>query len=56
MLPCVECDAVADDDAASWRAYLAYDLREDEAPFVALYCPACAAREFDDAPSRERGT
>lgn len=40
-LVCVECGAEADEDARGWRGYLTVD---DE---FAVYCPACAEREFD---------
>jgi hypothetical protein len=32
--------------AWQWRAYLAYDPREDEQPSVVVICPSCAVREF----------
>lgn len=51
---CVECGAVADEEARGWRAYradLARDGEDDASaedfPAVVYYCPACAAREFD---------
>jgi hypothetical protein len=43
---CAECDAFAGDGAAGWRAFLAYDPREDEQPLTVSYCPLCARREF----------
>lgn len=39
-LVCVECGAESSSSARHWRAYRA-DLDE-----VAIYCPACASREF----------
>lgn len=39
-LVCVECEKPAPADARGWQAFLTVD---DE---VALYCPACARREF----------
>jgi hypothetical protein len=39
---CAECGAVADERAEGWRTYLTED---DE---TAVYCPACAAREFGE--------
>jgi hypothetical protein len=36
---CVECERAADAHAKGWRAYLTGDG-------VAIYCPACASREF----------
>ncbi len=38
-LVCVECGAESE-DAERWKAYLTID---DE---LAVYCPACAKREF----------
>jgi hypothetical protein len=46
VLRCEECLATADETARAWEAHLAYDPREDERPFVVIYCPMCAAREF----------
>jgi hypothetical protein len=46
-LRCVECAATTT-DGIGWRALLAVgdeDAKDDEA--VAVYCPACAGREFD---------
>ena len=39
---CEECRTVADADAKDWRAYIA----EDQPPFMVIYCPKCAEREF----------
>jgi hypothetical protein len=44
-LVCVECGALSD-DGRGWRAEIADDPRDDEPAEVALYCPACARREF----------
>jgi hypothetical protein len=47
---CAECGDESEGKARGWRAYLfhqqstASELVEE----VAIYCPACAAREFDD--------
>jgi hypothetical protein len=41
ILVCVECGRVSTARASGWRALVA---DEDE---VAIYCPGCAAREFD---------
>jgi hypothetical protein len=41
---CAECGCPApDEEARGWRAY----LTDDEPPEVALFCPDCAAAEFD---------
>lgn len=45
-LRCEECRALATDAAEGWRGYLAYDPREDEAPYAVFYCALCAEREF----------
>ncbi len=45
MLCCVECGAESE-EGHGWRALLTDE--EEEPAFVAVYCPACAAREFDD--------
>ena len=45
---CAECSAVAGERAAGWRAFLAYDPREDEQPSTVSFCPLCAQREFGD--------
>lgn len=43
QLECVECDRTSPpDDSAGWRAFLAVDGE------TAVYCPACAEREFSD--------
>jgi hypothetical protein len=56
---CVECGAVADDEARGWRAYRVDLAAEAEAegagaedgPAVVYYA-ACAAREFDSHDPR----
>ena len=54
---CLECGCRAD-DGKGWRAYLVDDPNDDEEPYVVVYCPACAQREFgalrSDANSLER--
>ena len=48
-LTCEECRSVATSDAAGWRAYLVGNSHEmDSEEMVAVYCPGCAEREFDD--------
>lgn len=52
---CVECGAVADEEARAWRAYRsdlpteaeAEDTTAGDVPAVVYYCGACATREFD---------
>jgi hypothetical protein len=46
-LQCAQCAAISPPNAPRWRAYLGYDLREDEWPEVFTFCPECAAREFE---------
>ena len=46
-LVCDECGAVSK-DAAGWKAALADAPLEDGPIGVAIYCPACWAREFDE--------
>jgi len=41
-LVCAECKTGSDDKARGWRALPADD--DDE---IVIYCPDCAAREFD---------
>jgi hypothetical protein len=46
-LRCIECGRIGDGDAAGWRAYIAFIEEDGKPPEVAVYCPRCAAREFD---------
>jgi hypothetical protein len=39
---CEECGTVAETAAKGWEAHIA----EDSPPFVVIYCPRCAEREF----------
>jgi hypothetical protein len=43
-LRCLECDRSWDDASERWRLYLTHDAT----PEPAIYCPACARREFED--------
>jgi len=47
VLVCVECGRVADDEAGGWRAYREDLPGEDDPRSVAIFCPMCAACEFD---------
>jgi hypothetical protein len=49
-LICDECGG-ADRGEQGWRAYLTREPRE-----VAVFCPACAEREFGEAPSRREAS
>lgn len=48
-LVCSECGCHAEDEAAGWRAYRDDLPEQGEPPSPALFCPVCAAREFDGA-------
>jgi hypothetical protein len=52
VLKCVECGATMNEQTPNWRAYIADPDEDDEGPFVVVYCPQCAAREF--GPPRNR--
>jgi hypothetical protein len=43
VLRCLECRRDWDDPHERWRLYVTHD----EEPVQGLYCPACAAFEFD---------
>jgi hypothetical protein len=43
-LRCVECGARWENAQERWRIY----LTDEDPPEAVTYCPACAAREFDD--------
>jgi hypothetical protein len=47
-LVCVECGCLSGLRAFGWRGYRT-DVEEDEEPALAFYCPACAARAFDES-------
>jgi hypothetical protein len=47
VLVCVECGHVAEDEASGWRAYREDVPDEGDTPALAVFCPVCAAREFD---------
>lgn len=47
MLVCVECGREAEGRAVGWRAYREDIPSEGDPPAVAVFCPDCAAREFD---------
>jgi hypothetical protein len=47
-LRCAECGREAPPDALGWRADIADDLRDDDPPYVAVFCPECWEREFGD--------
>jgi hypothetical protein len=47
VLICAECGCLADEEARGWRAYRDDVPGDEELPSVALFCPPCAATEFD---------
>jgi hypothetical protein len=51
MLVCAECGRVAEDEASGWRAYREDVPEEGDSPAVAIFCPMCAACEFDAEPA-----
>jgi len=51
VLVCVECGRVSGDAATGWRAYREDLPDENDPPSVAIFCPICAAREFDPEPA-----
>lgn len=47
-LVCAQCAAVAPPEARGWKAELAVgDEDAEDVEAMAIYCPGCAAREFD---------
>ena len=46
LATCVQCRTLSGPHWASWRAYRVDDPELNEPPALALYCPACAEREF----------
>jgi hypothetical protein len=55
QLRCEECTRLSDEQAFGWLAMLADDPDEDEFASVVVYCPGCAAREFEITPTRRSG-
>jgi hypothetical protein len=53
VLVCSECGRPAEGEAAGWRAYRDDLPEEGYPPSLALFCPACAAREFDSSADAE---
>ena len=51
LATCIECGQVSGPLWMSWRAYRVDDPESSE-PEIALYCPACATREFGPRPRR----
>jgi hypothetical protein len=49
-LRCAECGHEADETAGGWRAYLAVMDESDHGLEVKVFCPECAAREFEESP------
>lgn len=55
VLTCAECGRTAPENSTGWRAYREDIEAEGDTPALAIFCPECAAREFDtnDPPSLE---
>jgi len=45
MLVCIECQAVSDEHAKGWKAYLGGGYDGDEIE-VGVFCPQCDEMEF----------
>jgi hypothetical protein len=50
MLECDFCGCFSEKPGKGWAAYRVDDRVEIEAPFVAVYCPPCAASQFGHRP------
>jgi hypothetical protein len=48
---CQECAVAPTGSWRGWRACRTDEQGTDDPPAVALYCPACADREFGAAPA-----
>lgn len=46
-LTCDECGCISRDDADGWAAVLGEDVNGVEPSSVGIFCPRCAALEFD---------
>jgi hypothetical protein len=52
VIECVECGETAAAAERGWQALLVEDPDGADPPEVALYCPACAEREFGSRSPR----
>ena len=44
--PLIECGTWSDHEARAWTGYVVQEIEGDE-PSVLIFCPECAAEEFD---------
>jgi hypothetical protein len=47
ILVCEECGRLSGDQARGWAAFLGEDPDAERPMSVEVFCPSCAAREFD---------
>jgi hypothetical protein len=52
LLICEECGRLSGDQARGWAAFLGEDAEGREPRSVEVFCPSCAAEEFDYRPRR----
>jgi hypothetical protein len=54
VLICEECGTTGEGIARCWRAFIVSDDEGAKTPLtaIAIFCPRCAAREFDDKRTR----
>jgi hypothetical protein len=50
VLECDFCGCYSEEPGKGWAAYRMEDRVGIEEPFVAVYCPVCAASEFGHRP------
>ena len=50
MLYCEECGCCSGDLGKGWAAFVCYDPDELDPPTLIVYCPPCAASEFEYRP------
>ena len=46
IVSCAQCGCLSSLKWAGWGAFRVDDAEEGESPALALFCPACAEREF----------
>jgi hypothetical protein len=48
LLECVECGCVSGELGRGWAAFICKDPDDElDLPAIAVYCPPCAASEYD---------
>ena len=51
LLVCMDCGCVSGELGRGWAAYISQDPDDElDPPAIAVYCPPCAASEFDHRP------